>query len=274
MKTLRTLMALLGLILTSLPAFAQTTLTSTTLAAALAAGSSQMNVASATGIEVGDYVSFVSKNKVVEGATVRAINGTFITLSRNTFLGNPGGTIAHASGTTIYHAPPAQYFRNSPVGTCTRSAQTFLPHIDMTTGVISQCSTASVWYALHEQISVKCYTGALATGSVDQSCWTVDGDYVITGISYVAKTAEAAGTLTLIPRRQQGTEAPASGDALATALNAVAAGTAAETVTNFTLTATGSLLLLSSGERLGLDFTDDVAGELAGVVVTFKIAPR
>lgn len=257
-------------LLAAVSASAQTSLTSTTLAAALTANATQMSVASATGIEVGDRVAFIEKNRVTDVATVRAINGTFITISR----GVRGRPIAHANATTIYHAPLGQFYANDPDGTCTRTAEQYQPHINLTSGVISHCSTAGVWYRQHEQISVACKAGPLAADSIDQSCWAVDGDYVITGITYVAKTAESAGTLTIIPRRQQGTEAPASGDALATAINAVAAGTAAETVTNFTLTTTGSLLLLSSGERLGLDFTDDVAGELAGVVVTFKLAPR
>jgi hypothetical protein len=271
MKTLRTLMATVGLILAlAVSAFAQTTLTSTTLAAALPAGATQLTVASATGIEVNDYIAILGRNLATEVVQVRALNGVFLTVTRNARL---GGTIAHASGSTVYHAPQAQYFTGAdPKGTCTRASQTYLPHINLETGVLSQCSTAGVWYALHEQFDVHCYTGPLATHSVDQSCWTVDGNYVITKITYVSKVVESAGTLTVIPRRQQGTEAPASGDALATAISGVS--TVAETVTDFTLTATGSLLLLSEDERLGLDFTDDVAGELLGVLVTFTIAPR
>jgi hypothetical protein len=271
MKTLRTLMATVGLLAAlAVPSFAQTTLTSTTLAAALAAGSTQATVASATGIEVNDYFAIVSRNQVIEVAQVRAINGVFLTLTRNVRL---GGNIAHASGSTVYHAPQGQFFTtNEPSGTCTRASETYLPRINLATGTISQCSTAGVWYKLHEQFTVQCYTGPLATHSVDQSCWTVDGNYVITKITYVSKVVESAGTLTVIPRRQQSTEAPASGDALATAISGVS--TVAETVTDFTLTTTGSLLLLSEDERLGLDFTDDVAGELLGVLVTFTIAPR
>jgi hypothetical protein len=40
------------------------------------------------------------------------------------------------------------------------------------------------------------------------------------------------------------------------------------------LTATQSLLILAAGDRLGIDFTDDVAGELAGTLVTFTLVPR
>lgn len=270
MNTLRRSLLALAVMLAAVPVYAQTSLTSTTLAAAVSASDTTFNVTSNSGIEVGDYIAVVNKNRAVEIATVRSINGTFIGVSRASRLSKN----AYATGSTIYHAPKAQFYDSNPLGTCTRSAESFLPHINQQDGIISDCHAAGVWYRLNEQIDVPCYTGALATGSVDQSCWTVNGNYVITKITYVAKVAESAGTLTVIPRRQQGTEAPASGDALATAINAVAAGTAAETVTDFTLTATSALLLLSEDERLGIDFTDDVAGELLGVVVTFTLAPR
>jgi hypothetical protein len=270
MKLYRTLTVTVGLLLAlAAPSFAQTTLTSTTLAAAASATASSINVASATGIEVGDRVAILARNRVAEFARVTAINGTFISVSR----GLGGRVVGHLSGATVYHAPEAQFYSNDPVvGTaCTRSAELYLPHINRSNGTITQCSTASVWYRLDETFAVECYTGALATGSVDQTCWTANGNYVIVGITYVSKVVEAGGTLTVIPRRQQGTEAPASGDSLATAISGVS--TVAETVTSFTLTTTGTDLLLDAGDRLGLDFTDDVAGELLGVVVTFTLAP-
>ena len=61
--------------------------------------------------------------------------------------------------------------------------------------------------------------------------------------------------------------------ALATAINSVAGTTPAETVVTATLTTSEALLILETGNRLGLDFTDDVPGELLGVVVTFYLYP-
>jgi hypothetical protein len=270
MKLFRSLTVAVGLLLAlTVPAFSQTTVTSTTLAAAVTSTAAQITVASATGIEVGDRVAVLSRNRVAEFMRVRAINGVFITVSR----GVESAAVAHLSGATVYHAPDAQFYQNDPVtGTsCTRASELYLPHVNRTSKTISQCSTAGVWYRLDEQFVVACDTGILATGSVDQTCWTANGNYVITAISYVSKVAESAGTLTIIPKRQQGTEAPASGDVLATAISGVS--TVAETVTAFTLTTTGADLLLDSGDRLGIDFTDDVAGELLGVVVAFTLAP-
>ena len=61
--------------------------------------------------------------------------------------------------------------------------------------------------------------------------------------------------------------------ALATAINAVTSGTAAQTVATATLTSTEANLIVNTGDRLGLDYTDDTAGELAGVTVTFFLYP-
>lgn len=275
MKTLfrHALLALAVLLAAAAPTLAQTTLTSTTLAAAVTAGTNpatQINVASATGIEVDDLIAVLADNRVSEVMRVRAINGTYITVSR----GVDSRAVAHLSGATLYHAPAAQFYRNDPpVGSdCERSEEQYLPHINTSSKLITECSTGDVWYRLDQQFNVSCSTGVLFGDSIDQTCWTARRDYVVTAISYVSRVAESAGTLTVIPRRQQGTEAPASGDSLATAISGVS--TVAETVTAFTLTTTGADLLLDAGDRLGIDFTDDVAGELAGVIITFTLAPR
>jgi len=271
MRTIRSLMVAVGLILLTVPSFAQTTLSSTTLAAAVTSTASQINVASASGIEVNDRVAILGGGqRVAEFVRVLAINGTFLTVSRAV----DSRSLAHASGATVYHGPEAQYYTSDPTpgATCTQASELYLPHINKASRLITQCSPASVWYRLDQTFTISC-RALLIADMVDQSCWNVDASYVLVGIKEVHKTKEAGGTLTLIARRQQTTEAPASGDALNTALDMAAAATD-ETVRSATLTTTGSFLLLSAGERLGLDFTDDTAGELAGVTVTFVLAPR
>lgn len=271
MKTLRTLMATVGLLLAlAVSASAQTSLTSTTLAAAVAATDNQINVASASGIEVGDRVAILAGNRVAEFVRVKAINGTFISVSR----GVDSRAIAHLNASTIYHAPEAQWYRNDPVvgTTCVQASELYLPHVNTLTKTITQCSPAGVWYRVDQTFNVVCRTTPLFTGSIDQSCWQADGNYVLVAVREVHTVKESGGTLTLIAKRQQGTEAAASGDVLITALDMAAAATA-ETVRTATLTTTGADLLFDAGDRVGLDFTDDVAGELAGVVVTFTFAP-
>ena len=92
-------------------------------------------------------------------------------------------------------------------------------------------------------------------------------------INYVATTAEAGGTLTIQPKKQVGTQAPSAGTSLATAVNAVTSGTAAETVATLTLTTTEADLIINAGNRIGLDYQSDTAGELAGVTFTIYLVP-
>jgi hypothetical protein len=147
MKTLRTLMATVGLLLAlTVSAIAQTTLSSTTLAAAVTATATQITVASATGIEVDDLAAIVANGVVAEFVRVRAINGVFLTVSRAV----DSRAIAHLTGMTVYHAPEAQWFANDPqIGTaCTRTSEIYLPHVNRRSKFITECSSAGVWYRL------------------------------------------------------------------------------------------------------------------------------
>jgi len=120
------------------------------------------------------------------------------------------------------------------------------------------------------RIRVTCRAQAVAD-QLDQSCFIADRIYTVVAIDEVHTIAESGGTLTIMPRKQEATEAPASGQALLSAgFNGV--GTA-ETVLNGALTSTGADLIMAVGDRLGLDYVTDVAGELAGVVVTFTLDP-
>ena len=271
MKTLRTLMATAGLILLlALNAVAQTTVNSTSLAAAITdRAPTQITVASASTIAVGDTYVIVQGGHGIEAGTVRAVNGVFLTVSR----ANLGGiNRTHASGATLYTGVPARFFCNVPTGTCTRTSETYLPLINLTNGNVTQCHPGNFWYKLEDTFNVTC-RALLIADMVDQSCWTADQDYAVVAIREVHKTKEAGGTLTLIGRKNTGTQAPASGVALNTALDMAAAATD-ETVRTATLTTTVADLLVASGNRLSLDFTDDTAGELAGVTVTFTLVKR
>ena len=106
-------------------------------------------------------------------------------------------------------------------------------------------------------------------GMLDQSCFIADRIYTVTAITEIHTVKETGGTLTIMPRKQNGTEAPASGKALLSAgFNGV--GTA-ETLLTGALTSTGADLILAAGDRLALDFVSETAGELKGVVVTFTL---
>lgn len=277
MKTLRFLMAVvIGLVLGTSHATAQTSLNSTTLAAAVtSANATQFQLTSTSNVSAGDYIAIVEGNVVREFATVRAVASPYVTVVRDSvgFSADRKARL-HVSGATVYTGAKSRFYSTDVAGACTSSAEAYLPHISTTTGFVYNClAGGGAWYRLDQTFKVSC-RALLIADQIDQSCASVDGPYQVVGINYVATTAEAGGTLTIIPKSQSSTTVCASGTALATALNAVTTGTAAQTYTAFTLSTTAAALQLSSGMRVCLDYTDDVAGELAGVVVTFTLAPR
>lgn len=268
MRTFKRVGLIWGLaLLLSAGAFAQTTVNSTTLASAAGATGNAIVLTSASTVAAGQVI-FVDR----EAMLINTLSGTTAQVTRGY-----GGTAAraHAALAMAYTGTPDRFYRVEVVGgsTCTSASELYLPHISLPTGNVYQCQN-STWIQIGADVgtfTVACRM-LLIADMVDQSCFTADRDYVITKITYVSKVVESAGTLTVIPRRQESTEAAASGDALATAISGVS--TVAETVTTYTLTTTSALLILDAGDRLGVDFTDDTAGELAGVTITFTLAPR
>jgi hypothetical protein len=270
LSTLRTgiLTLVVGILFTG-SALAQTATTTTTLASAVTSVSANtVVVTSATNVEAGGAL-YVDR----ELLSVISVSGTTIRVARGS-----GGTAAttHGALAVVYVATTAQrglvFNATDHAGSCTSTNEQYLPQVNPRTAAIWDCPSAlGLWVNTRTAVTVTC-RALLIADMVDQTCFNVDKAYAVSKITYTSKVVEAGGTLTIIPRRQQSTEAPASGDALATAVSGVS--TVAETFTTFTLTTTPALLLLSSGERLALDFTDDTAGELAGVTVTFTLYPR
>lgn len=260
--------ALLGGLVCASLAQAQVTMTQTTVSVAVAQNATSVTVASATGISAG-HLLLIDR----EALRVVAVSGTTLNVSRGQ-EGTAAG--AHAVGAVVYAGIPSAFARGEVAGACTSTAEPFLPKVVLPTGNVYQCSAGN-WEEIGSRvgtIQVACRT-LLVADQIDQSCWTADRNYVLVRLTEVHTTAESGGTLTLIPTRQQSTEAAASGDALlAAAIDMVGAGATAQTVKTPALSATAANLLISTGERLGLDFTDDSAGELAGVTVTFTLVPR
>lgn len=257
--------ALVAVVSLAAPVAAQTALSETTVSSAVTASQNFVVVASATGAVAGGGL-YVDREymRIADSYS----SGTRIPVVR------AARAVSHAASVPVYLGNANSFINRDRDGSCTAANEQYTPQINVNNGAIWECNSAvKKWVDLRKIETVTCQTGALATGSVDQSCFTANRAYLVYKITYVAKTAEAAGTVTLIPRRQQGTEAPASGDALATAINCVAGTTPAETVVTATLTTNEALLILETGNRLGLDFTDDVPGELLGVVVTFYLYP-
>lgn len=268
MKTKITLVLafLLGLLSTA-PAVAQTATTTTSLSVAATATGRSVTVASATNVAAGGSL-YVDR----ELMTVISVSGTVVQVARST------GTAAtsHSVGAIVYVATAAQgpfVFRSAdPAGSCTSTNEQYLPQVNPASGAVWDCPSAlGLWVNYKDAIIVSCQM-SLYTDMIDRSCFTADKPYAVGKILYVSTVAESGGTLTVIPKKQTGTQAAASGDSLATAISGVS--TVAQTVTTFTLTSTPAFLRLATGDRLGLDFTDDVAGELSGLLITFVLYAR
>lgn len=265
MRTLLRSLALVLALVVPASVYAQSSLNETTLSGAVTSSQNFVTVASATGAVAGGGL-YVDREYMTIAQSY--VSGTTIPVVRR------GAAVAHAASVPVFIAPAAAFVTRDYDGACVASAESHLPRINTTNGNIWDCNSAvEKWVNLRDLTVVTC-RALLVADQIDQSCFTANRPYLVYRINYVHATPESAGTLTVRPMRQQGTEAPASGDLLvATAINAVAAGTAAQTVTTPALTATEANLILATGDRLGLDYTDDVAGELAGVTVTFYLYP-
>lgn len=132
-----------------------TTLTQTTLSAAVIANTDVITVASATGFTVGNRVAIVTAN-AVEAADIRTISGTTITLNRS----NAGtGRYPHASGDVVFTQRGALFQNGPPKSACVStttgtgaSAVTIAtigptPWIDLAAGDIYYCvgGTTGQW---------------------------------------------------------------------------------------------------------------------------------
>lgn len=128
----------------------------------------------------------------------------------------------------------------------------------------------SVIVPVYETVTV----GPIAQASIsDREFFIANQSYKLVAASCNYQTAESAGTVNIQIERLQSTEAVGgNGDALLTNnANAGFDGTAtAKTVQNGTLVTDGSEVL-SAGDRLALDFTGDVPGELDQVIITVDL---
>lgn len=110
-------LSIVGLALAILPAAAQSTLTTTTLSAAIASTSiNQFRVASTTGFTAGSSYIMVDK----ELMSVNSVSGTTITVTRG-YEGTLAST--HASGATVYAGNATLFYAVDPQGSCTTANQ-------------------------------------------------------------------------------------------------------------------------------------------------------
>jgi len=129
---------------------AQTTMSSTTLSAAVAVGDQEVVVASATGITA--YTNTVNTMLFVdrEAMAVTSVSGTRIGVYRS----QSGSRLtAHASGATVWLGPPAAFYSAAPFGPCTATAVGYHPRVVTSTGELWSCPN-SQWQRLEAAAAV------------------------------------------------------------------------------------------------------------------------
>jgi hypothetical protein len=134
MKTyLRLITFALVAFLCVVPAFAQSTTTQTTFAAAVSTVSeTTIRVAVATGFTAGTTFAYADG----ELMPVTAVNGTTISVVRG---GNGTMAVTHTSGAVVWVGPFTAFRPNDPRGSCTAANEIQLVQINVNTGNIFNC---------------------------------------------------------------------------------------------------------------------------------------
>lgn len=162
MKKILTSILLAVALFAALPVQAQTSLTQTTLSAAINNSQTQFSVASATNIEVGGWL-YIDH----ELMQVTAVSGTRVSVKRN---GAQGSNInSHGNAANVFVATAAQAAQTflpseaaQRAGSCTPSNYQYLPIIDVKTGDVIFCEyqAANDTYRVWRVINIQGYNGA------------------------------------------------------------------------------------------------------------------
>jgi hypothetical protein len=142
-NTLRGALLFAVLMLSALPTWAQTSLNSTTLSAAVSSLSAQtIPLASVANVAVGDLL-FVDR----EAMQVNTVATGVVTVRRGV-EGTASST--HASGALVYTGARNRFYTSVGRGSCTRTAEAFLPRIVLPVGDVMDCPVgAQVWTLLN-----------------------------------------------------------------------------------------------------------------------------
>lgn len=148
-KFIRTVAAFALLIVFASFGYGQTTLTTTTLSAAIDYKAKTFNVAAATNItgpalaeSSGGVGKSTANNLTVlyvdrEVMDVVSVSSTTVTVRRGTRGTKPTG---HASSAKVWVGPAGQFVSDAPYGTCTRTLLQYVPMINVTNGLAYDCS--------------------------------------------------------------------------------------------------------------------------------------
>lgn len=188
MKTLKQYVAIIATLITiagfTSTAYAQTTVTQTTLSAAVTATARAVSVASATDITVG-VTLFVD----TEAMLVTAVSGTRISVTRAQ-AGTP--SVAHSSGAIVYAGRSSQttgtgpfWFRDPIIGSgCTYSSETYSLRINVNNARIWQC-TGGQWMNVidaFEFVPATACQSAVSGNATGTNGYTVQGTTSAIGV--------------------------------------------------------------------------------------------
>lgn len=132
-------------------AHGQASLSSTTLSSAANVSSTNVQVASASGITAGQTVLYVDR----EAMFVNAISGTLASVTRGS---NGTRATAHISGATVYVGSPSQFVAFPKYGACTRGNEAVLPVIDVNSGIIYNCFGSTGRWQVNDNLNRYVFT--------------------------------------------------------------------------------------------------------------------
>ena len=252
---------ILAVLLLSASAWAQVTLRSTTLSAAIDKDQTVFTVASGTGITAG-MTAFVDR----EAMRITSISTATLTVTR----GREGTrNNSHASGTTIYVDLNEYFSTYDRSGSCTSTSEVVLPVVNVKTGDIFQC-TSSLWVVINGPATTATgltalgpnAAGTIDVGSLDTAFRT---PYFTTDMNFEGATANAIETILRVTDPTVGDSVLTVPDTASVA-DTFAMVTLAQTLANKTLTT--PVIGAATGTSLDLTGTLDVgvAGTTVGSV--------
>lgn len=260
---------LVALLSVAIPSHAQTTTTTTTLSAAITSTSAdRVTLAAGTNVAANGFI-YADKELM---AVIGAVNGSTTVWQVRRGAGGTVGT--HASGVKVTVAAPgtmalAVFRRKATSGTCTATAEPYLPYIVIDTGEEVNCS-AGRWTSNAMARTMTYSQGPTVANAVTTEFFIADRPYVVTGVKAVWGTAESTGSMDVMPEKATGTTACGSATALlATAIDATAT---AATVRTGTLSATASALHFATGDKMCMKLTS-TPNEIKDLVVTVTMVP-
>lgn len=195
----------IALLLLASTAYAQATVNSTTLAAAITSKDQLViNVTSATTMVVGQFLFVDNESMVITSFDPNV--GTLVRVQR----GRDGtSATVHASGTLIWSGPGRNFYAYDVSGPCTATQEIALPHINTKTGSIFDCrgatSTTQVW-SRYAQGGIPDFQAAFLGGPAGTPpTYTSSGAItVMPGVQYIGSAGALAMTLAAPTTAQNG----------------------------------------------------------------------